>query len=700
MSTKTLFSSILLGCIFLSCQKQGNDYTVWQEYLGGLDRNHYSDLGQITPDNITQLRPAWTYASADSGEIQTSPIIIDSILYGVRPGVKAFALHAATGQEIWSFSDTTRKWSHVSRGVTYWKEQNDARIYVGIGHHLYALHARTGKPIEEFADQGRLDLRTGLPDEAKAKYVIATTPPTIFENILLLSVRLSEDTDAAPGDIRAFDVKTGKHLWTFHTIPHPGEDGYDTFPDGAWKNEEMGAANNWAGMAVDKVRGLVFIPTGSTSYDFFGGNRKGQNLYANTLLALDIRTGIKRWHYQTIHHDLWDRDLPSPPNLITVTHKGKRVDAVAQVTKHGYVFLFDRETGEPLFPIEEVPVDTDGLPGEYPWPTQPIPTKPAPFARQGELLTEKDINPYSSNREELLEKFRLIDKRKFAPPSQTGSLIFPGFDGGAEWGGAAAAPDEGILYVNSNEMPWILTMVQTPQETLLAHVSPGEKNYIIHCSNCHQQDRSGVPASGYPSLINIGEKQNRSYLEQIIGGGKGMMPGFPQLSQTEKQSLIDFLLGQEKVEAIVDGKVKKKQMPYKSTGYHKFLDKEGLPAIAPPWGTLNAIDLNTGEYLWKIPLGELDSLTSKGIAGTGLENYGGPLITKNGLLFIAATKDEKFRAFNRHTGELLWQTELPASGFATPATYSWKGKQYVVIACGGTKLGSKKGNQYIAFALP
>lgn len=695
-----LFLVVLSGISLWSCQHKDNSYREWQIYLGGLDRNHYSMLEQITPENVSGLQVAWTYACRDSGQMQTSPIIIDSLLYGVSPTIEIFALHAGTGREIWSFRDTTRTWNHVSRGVSYWEDGNDRRIYAGIGHHLYCLDALTGKPILSFADQGRLDLRSGYPESAKDKYVIATTPPTIFENFLLLSVRLSEDTDAAPGDIRAFDTRTGELIWTFHTIPHPGEEGFETFPEEAHRNIATGSANNWAGMAVDAKRGLVFVPTGSTSYDFYGGNRKGENLYANSLIALDIRTGKKRWHYQTIHHDLWDRDLPAPPNLITVKKDGKSIDAVAQVTKHGYVFVFDRETGESLFPIEEVPVPTEGLPGEHVWPTQPIPTKPAPFARQGHLLTEDDINPYSPDREQLLEIFRKIDRRDFAPPGKTGSLIFPGFDGGAEWGGAAADPFNGILYVNSNEMPWILTMVPTPQEQLLTHLSPGERVYTLYCASCHQPDRSGNVQSGYPALKNLGGRVNREYANQIITGGKGMMPGFTQLTAAERQTLLDFLFDQEKVEATGDAQKMRKPLPYKSTGYHKFLDKSGLPAVSPPWGTLNAIDLNTGEYLWRIPLGELDSLKQKGIPTTGLENYGGPLVTANGLLFIAASKDEKFRAFDRHTGKLLWETTLPASGFATPVTYFWNGKQYVVIACGGTKLGTKTGNQYVAFALP
>lgn len=694
------FPAFLFIALLTSCGTKDTRYTGWSEYLGGPERNHFSELSQITPENVSSLRPAWIYSTPDSGQMQTSPVIVDSIVYGVTPGVRAFALHAGTGREIWTFGDTTRKWSHVSRGVTYWQRGNDRRIYIGIGHHLYALDALTGRPVSGFADGGRLDLRTGYPEAARDKYVVSTTPPALFENILLLSVRLSEDTDAAPGDIRAFDAETGNLLWTFHTIPHPGEEGYETFPENAYRNDGTGAANNWAGMAIDTKRGIVFVPTGSSSYDFYGGNRKGANLYANSLLALDVRTGRKRWHFQTIHHDLWDRDLPAPPNLLQVRRNGKVIDAVAQTTKHGYVFVFDRETGEPLFPVEEVPVPGGGLPGEHLWPTQPLPAKPAPFARQGHLLTEDDINPYSSNREELLATFRKIDKRSFAPPGETGSLIFPGFDGGAEWGGSAADPRNGILYVNSNEMPWILTMVKTPEEEVLAGLSPGAKAYTMYCAGCHQADRSGSAESGYPSLVGIGQRQSRPYIDQVISGGKGMMPGFTQLTPVEKQALTDFLLGEEKTELAADGKAPRKQMPYKSTGYHKFLDKEGLPAISPPWGTLNAIDLNTGEYLWKIPLGELDSLTRKGIPPTGLENYGGPLVTANGLLFIAATKDEKFRAFDRYTGKLLWKITLPASGFATPVTYQWGGRQYILIACGGTKLGTRKGNQYVAFALP
>ena len=445
-------------------------------------------------------------------------------------------------------------------------------------------------------------------------------------------------------------------------------------------------------MAIDRARGIVFVPTGSASYDFYGGNRKGQNLFANCLLALDARTGKRLWHFQAVHHDIWDRDFPTPPNLITVTQNGpdgrpRKIDAVAQLTKSGMVFVFDRVTGKPLFPIREVPV--------------PVPQKPVPFARQA--MTEADINPHSPDQDSLRAVFRRVGKRFYEPISKRGSLMFPGTDGGAEWGGAAT-DHNGILYVNANDVPWIFTMVDTPKQDELAQLSPGQRVYTQNCIGCHGPERRGNAKSGYPSLVNIGQRHDRTYVREIVGNGKGMMPGFTALSAEDKQSLLAFLFDDEKIEAsekhAATSKTKQPYLPFKITGYNKFQDSQGYPAIAPPWGTLSASDLNTGEYKWKIPLGEEKALKAKGIANTGTENYGGPVATASGLLFIAATKDEKFRAFDSKTGKLLWETTLPAAGFATPATYQANGKQYVVIACGGTKLGTKKGNQYVAFALP
>ena len=684
-----------------------NDYTNWGEYLGGPDRSHFSTLTQLTPANVDQLKVAWTYGTADSGQIQTNPIIVDGVLYGVTPTVQAFALDAATGKELWKFGDPLKVWHSTSRGVTYWTPKPGSadtdvpRILYTVGPMLYALDAKTGKPIPTFGENGHIDLHDGLGEQAKNKFIISNTPGTIFEDLIIMPERLSEEADAAPGHIRSFNVRTGKIAWTFHTIPQPGEYGYETWPKEAYKNIDVGGANNWSGMSIDRPRGILYVPTGSASYDFYGGNRKGQNLFANSLLALDARTGKRIWHFQAVHHDLWDRDFPAPPNLVTITQNGRKIDAVAQVTKSGYVFVFDRVTGKPLFPIREVPIPKSDLPGETTWPTQPMPLKPAPFARQA--MTEADINPYSTDRDSLLTLFRRIGKRPYEPITKNGALMFPGTDGGAEWGGAAADPD-GILYVNANDIPWIFTMVDAPKEDALAHLSPGQRAYTQNCIGCHGPERKGNARSGYPSLVDIGQRRDRPYITQIISQGKGMMPGFTALSAEEKQALVSFLLNDEKQEMTGNpnypAQAKMPHLPYKVTGYHKFQDSRGYPAIKPPWGTLNAINLNTGEYVWKIPLGEEKELAAKGIRNTGTENYGGPVVTASGLLFIGATKDEKFRAFDKKTGKLLWETTLPAAGYATPATYQIGGKQYVVIACGGVKLGAKKGNQYVAFALP
>ncbi len=677
-----------VGLAFIAWTKKDTDYTQWSSYLGGSDRNHYSTLHQITPENVQDLQVAWTYALPDSGQMQANPIIVDGVLYGVSASVQAFALDAATGKEIWRFGDPLKNWASTSRGVSYAK----GRILYTVGSNLWALDAKTGKPIESFGEQGKVDLHTGLPAIAQNKFIISNTPGTVFENLIVMPLRLSEGADAAPGDIRAYDIYTGKVAWTFHTIPYPGEYGYETFPKDAYKNTYTGAANNWSGMAVDEKRGILYVPTGSAGFDFWGGNRNGSNLFANCLLALDARTGKRLWHFQTTHHDLWDRDLPAPPNLITVKHQGKLVDAVVQVTKQGYVFCFDRVTGKPLFPIREKPVKGSRLQGEIAWKTQPYPVLPKPFARQSADITSQDINPYAANKSELIKKLNQIQIGWYDAPSLQGNLILPGYDGGAEWGGAGADPKNGIIYINSNEMPWIQTMVSTKKPLI-----DESKTYISYCASCHGDKLQGNPKSGYPNLQDVFKRRNKAFLTQIITQGKGMMPGFPQLSIEERDKLVSFLAG-EKPKEINDAS-QAYQPPYRMTGYNKFLDSQGLPAIGPPWGTLQAIDMNTGKYLWKIPFGDEPLLADKNIKNTGAENYGGPIITENGLLMIAASKDGMFRIYNRHTGKLLWQTQLPAAGFATPSTYHVNGKQYVVIACGGTKLGTKKGNVYRAFAL-
>jgi len=462
------------------------------------------------------------------------------------------------------------------------------------------------------------------------------------------------------------------------------------------KNEIIGAANNWAGMAIDEKAGIVYVPTGSVAPDFYGGIRNGDNLFSNCLLALDASTGERIWHFQFTHHDIWDRDLPAPPNLILVERKGKKIPAVAQVTKQGYVYVFDRKTGEPLFDIVEKPVPASKLKGEIASKTQPFPVSPKPFARQSSDISNDDFNPYAENIEEIKGVLKSSDKRIYAPPNVDPVFILPGYDGAAEWGGAAADPNEGIIYVNSNEMPWIVQMKDMGEievsETL------GEQVYSNKCAVCHKQDRSGLEVSGFPSLQNIKSRITKEEASQIITQGRGMMTGFPLIPTKEKEALLAFLFDEGDKQEVVSEE-KNYPLPYRHMGYNKFLDADGNAAISPPWGTMHAIDLNTGKYIWSIPFGETPSLLEKGIKGTGCENYGGPVITENGLLFIGATKDGYFRVFDKYTGEPLWEYKLPAAAFATPAMYEVDGKQFIAIACGGGKLGTEKGNQIIAFSL-
>jgi quinoprotein glucose dehydrogenase len=676
----------------------------WPVYLGDKAGTHFSSLDQINLQNVGKLKVAWTYASGGASpenrsQIQCNPLIINGVLYGTNPQLNAFALHAATGEELWKFEATEQDQTGlgVNRGLVYWQKGEDARILFSAGPFLYALDARTGKPIPGFGQQGKVSLKEGLGGLAENKFVLATSPGVVYQDLIIMGSRVSENADAAPGYIRAFNIVTGKLEWVFHTIPRPGEVGYETWPPDAWKT--IGGANAWAGMTLDEGRGIVYVPTGSAAYDFWGGNRKGENLFANCMLALDAKTGKRIWHYQTVRHDIWDRDLPCPPTLVTVVHDGKTIDALAQPTKSGFVFVLNRETGEPLFPIEEMATQPSDLEGEEAWISQPIPMKPAPFSRQ--KFTEEDITNISKSSADhvrnILKKVRTGEP--FIPPSMEGTIIFPGFDGGAEWGGAAWDQQSGLLYLNANEMPWILTMIEVGRKDLLANT--GQSLYMANCAICHGAEMQGDPTGTYPPVKNMQAKYARNDLFAIINNGKGVMPAFNQLSQSEKRSLVAYLLGEdEPKDPHETGKeTNQKLLPYSHTGYNRFLDPEGYPAVKPPWGTLNAIDLNAGEIVWQVPLGEFDALTQRGIPITGTENYGGPVITAGGLLFVAATKDEKFRAFDAKTGKVVWETKLPAGGYATPSTYMVNGKQYIVIACGGGKMGTPSGDQYVAFAL-
>ncbi|WP_461102334.1 outer membrane protein assembly factor BamB family protein [Spirosoma koreense] len=711
--------------------------TDWPTYGGNNAGNRYSSLTQINTQNVKNLKLAWTYETGDNKDanqrgmdIQCQPIVVDGVLYGTSPRMKLFAVEAGTGKQLWQFDPfagpARRPRFHPLRGVVYWQDGTDKRILYTVGSSLYAIQAQTGKPVESFGKNGEVDLHEGLGDKETLGHEVAnlsiraTTPGVIYKDLLITGSAVNEGGDAPPGYIRAFNVRTGKLAWVFHTIPLPGEEGYDTWGKDSYK--KLGGANCWAGMVIDEKRGVVYAGTGSPSVDFYGGARPGQNLYANCVIALNAETGKRIWHFQTVHHDLWDRDLPCPPNLVRVRHNGKMVDAVAQATKDGYVFVFDRDTGKPLFPVKEVPVPTSpALPGEKPWPTQPVPTKPAPFVRQE--LTEADITTRTPEAHAyVLDRYKNSRHgSKYMPPSEEGSLFF-GFGGGAEWGGNAADPD-GILYQNANTMLWWLKMRDVKAQGNNVAMTRGSYLFNTNCSVCHgisgkgSKEATASAAQAYPDLTEVGKRLNREQISTILSTGRGRMPSFGHLSKEDRDAVIDFLLHLDTKPAapavastdihssvvtapVTEGSDFPYMPPYLNNGNTQFRDQDNYPATKPPWGTLNAINLNTGEYLWQVPLGEYPDLTKQGIPKTGTENHGGPIVTAGGLIFIAATYDEKLFAYDRKTGKIVWEYKLPAGGFATPITYLVDGKQYVVIAAGGTRYGLKSGGSYVAFALP
>jgi quinoprotein glucose dehydrogenase len=706
---------LFLALAIVACHSNKENVS-WAVYGGSRGNTHFSDLRQIDTGNVGQLQKVWEYHTGDGdslSQMQVNPLVIDGVLYGVSPKLKVFALEAATGKAKWVFDpaapvngDTPKISINACRGVAFYSGgAADQRLFYGAGSWLYCIDAVTGKPVAGFGDSGRIDLHNDLGRDVHDLYVAVTTPGMVYKDMIIIGDRVAEEAAAAPGHIRAYDVHTGRLRWIFHTIPYPGEKGYDSWTDTA-AYRHIGGVNSWAGFSLDEERGILFAPVGSASYDFYGGKRLGDDLFANCVLALDANTGKLLWHFQTVHHDIWDRDPPTPPVLVTVKKEGRDIPAVAQVTKSGFVFLLDRQTGQPVSPVEERPVPMDSaLPGEKLSPTQPIPTGMPVFARQS--LTEADLNPLVSDSSRADIKKRLAGYRTgkmFIPPSRQGTVIFPGFDGGGEWGGPAYDPATGLLYVNANEMPWVLTMVDAKKAIQAATVGEAAKAlYATHCMVCHGANRQG--GGNFPTLIGVNKKYTPDQFGTLITGGRRMMPAFKQLSADEIRALAAYVLEQrpELARRYVNAAANRPvdpyfTLPYSATGYNKFLTREGYPAVAPPWGTLTAMDLNKGVVAWKDTLGDYPEFKAKGIH-TGTENYGGPVVTAGGVLFIAATSDAKLRAFNKRTGELLWEGDLPVAGFATPSVYAVDGRQYVVIACGGGKLHKRSGDSYVAFAV-
>ncbi len=697
--------AVLLAAFALPCAAQPTGNTDWSTYLGDSQRTLYSPLQQITRANVAQLEVAWTYDTGEKGEYQCNNLIVDGVLFTATPSRKVVALDAATGRELWKWDPATTPagvGGRRQRGLVYWKSDDgrEQRLFTAVGNFLFALDPKTGRLLAGFGEQGSIPLGGGL-DRDDTPRVGLNTPGVIYKDMLIIG------GVGGPGAVRALDVRTGARRWVFHLIPRPGEFGHDTWPAEAYKTAT--GVMPWSGQSIDEKRGIVYIATKTAEPDFYGAERHGQNLFANSIVALDAKTGKRLWHYQIVHHDLLDKDLPCAPILLTVTHGGKKIDAVAQGTKHGLLFVFDRVTGQPLWPIEEKPVPASELRDEKAWPTQPFPTKPAPFMRQ--RYTLEDASPISPEALALTSD-RIKVSPNFGPfpaPSLKESIMFPGFDGGMEWGGGAVDPD-GIYYVNINEIPWILQMVETRR----ADGSPlvrGERDYLIHCAACHGLDRKGIPLAGFPSLLDVTIRRTEADIAKVVREGFGRMPAFDKIPAPQREAILDYVLGKtpaglgrpDENRPVAKGKKnapEAKGPPYAFGGFRRWTDQEGYPAIKPPWGTLNAVDLNTGELKWKVPLGEYRELTARGIPPTGTENYGGPVVTAGGVIFIAASADETIRAFDPKTGATLWQASLPFSGNATPSTYMVGGRQYIVISAGGGKSGRPSGGSVVAFALP
>jgi quinoprotein glucose dehydrogenase len=672
----------------------------WRVNSGTADGRRYSPLDQINRDNVKQLEVAWVYRtddmkSAPASTIQCTPIVVDGVMYLTTPGLKLVALQAASGRKLWEFDPFPGERARgTNRGVSYWSDGREHRIFMGAGNYLHAIDAATGTLVTSFGKDGRVDLREGLDRDVFSLSVIATSPGIVFEDLLIVGSMVGEGPGpSAPGHVRAYDVRTGKRRWIFHTIPHPGEPGYETWPPEAWKT--AGGANAWGGFTLDARRGLVFFGTGSAAYDHWGGDRVGANLYANSIVALRARTGERAWHFQAVHHDIWDYDLPCPPVLVSVKRDGKLVDAVAQTMKVGHLFLLDRETGEPLFPVEERPVPRSDLPGEASWPTQPFPTRPPPYARQ--RFTDAEVTDLSpASRDAILKQLRgMRTGDVFLPPGLQPNVVLPQFNGGAEWGGSAFDAASGLLYVNaSNEAEWISMVPAKPSGEMTLH-EIGQHLYQAVCTNCHgAADRS---------LAGVKGRLSGEEIQKTIAAGRGQMPAFAMLKPLELRALSAFLLGEGEDEKHTGADLELSfagTIPYVMTGHNVFRDPEGYPANKGPWGTLTAIDLSLGELRFQVPLGTYPALEARGLPPTGTFNIGGPLVTAGGLLFIGAAMDERFHAFDAATGKLLWEFQMDAGGYASPATFEADGRQYVVIAAGGGgKPETRPGNAYYCFAL-
>jgi quinoprotein glucose dehydrogenase len=715
---------LFLGCCVLGghVSAVGQDHTTWSDYGGGPDSSQYSALREINQTNVSKLQIAWVFPTGDDNRYFFNPVQAHGLAYVLAAHNSIVALNAETGKEVWVHKADPHTEIITDRGINYWesKDGRERRLLLASNHSLQAIDARTGKSILSFGTNGRVDLRQGLGrDPSTLSLVQSMTPGRVFEDLLILGSATNQGYGSGPGDIRAFDVRTGKLVWAFHTIPHPGEFGYETWPKDAWKR--VGGANCWGEISVDEKRGIVYIPTASPKYNFYGADRRGADLFGDCLLALSARTGKLIWYFQMVHHDIWDYDNTTAPKLLTLWHGGRQVNAVAQVAKTGFVWVFDRTTGKPLWPVEERPEPRSDMPGEETWPTQPFPLKPPPFARQA--FTTDDLSPLINDPEESARFRQEIAASRnqglFTPPALTDTMEMPGNSGGSNWGTAAVDPANGTLYVVSMDLPCMLKLEPEERHHAAAGESIEQQGHFVfesNCRLCHGADRAGLPPA-IPSLVDIGSRLSRDQIESIVRQGHGPMPGFPKLPAADFKSLVAFLVNPSGASALSSpasaapaGGTKPQnaadpQAVHYLTGFGFMMTSTGVPAIKPPWSSLTAYDLNQGTIKWKIPLGEVPELAAKGIKDTGFPfPKTGPVVTAGGLIFTA-TRDHFVRAYDEETGKVLWEKRLDMALQGIPSVYEAGGREYLIVCAAAPEVSDAAGQghihgAYVAFALP
>ena len=718
----------------------------WSEYLGGPAASHYSPLKQVNTANVDQLEVAWGYPTGDDLSYTFCPLVVDNIAYVAAKEGALVALDATTGKELWTYKFAAGgRFSGIAgqRGANYWesRDRSDRRILVTAGGMLHAIDARTGQLVDSFADHGKLDLKAGID---RARFPLASrTPGRIFENLIILGSATGEGYLAPPGDIRAFDIPTGKLVWVFHTIPRPGEHGYDTWPKGAYLY--MGGVDAWGEIAVDDKRGIVYLPTASAKYELYGGDRPGDNLYADCILALDARTGKLLWYFQTVHHDLWDCDPDSAPQLVTVRHEGKNVDAVAVASKNGFLYVFDRVSGKPLWPIVERPVPKSDVPGEITAPTQPFPSVVPPFSRQG--MTVKDMyDAFMTEEEKVWWKQRLSKARTglFTPPALGDTILMPSVNGGALFFGTGADPATGTVYVLGKDMPSIIKLVPAG-ESLASNAGGlipdrprsgrggafagmqataerrGRAVYEQSCQICHGPDLEGDRG---PEIGDAVSRLGASAARTVISKGKGAMPAMSSLAPPLLDDLIAFLTkpeaappGSAATPAAMALAMMRMEPPYPAgvtpppSRYKTGYGNEPY-VITPPWSRLTAYDLNTGTIKWQTPYGDLPEAGPSDKLRGNVYPKSGPVITAGGLVLFAGN-DSKLYALNKDTGKLICTKNLPNGSLGVPAVYEVNGREYVLLAVSGGNPFPAGGRlapgginppavskSYIAFALP